>query len=610
MHHAHGMSVPANSKRDNPRRQEILEATLRLIGDGGVNSVTHRAVAEEANVALASTTYYFDSRSALVEEALELMIARSTEYVRRYTDCPPRISQAELVDRLVGFADAHINDPLAFLLAQYELMLEAGRADYLRPLAARWTIAYMDGFHHLVRSAGLPETATADHRQLRRGGPDQQRDGEERRLPRGRLPAAADGLGRRFRLRACHERAERGAEVAHPKDRSGITRRQLARGAAGAVAGAGVVAGLAACENTTVPVGADAAGATGAAAELVVPKPTGPAGLPLPRTDNSVTWAITDDNKPVKDGVKPEAGPLRIYNYPDYFDPATLKKFEKQFSTKVEVATYNSADEAVAKLSSGAVDFDLIVGLTGANIVDLIAHRLLAPLNHSYLPNLEKNIWPELVDPFYDRGSRYTVPYVVWMDGIGWRNDQVKEDMAAMDVPWDIFWQSEPYRGKVGILDDRRDALSMPMQRDAMHAGTRPDLNTEDEGHGRQGPERPLRAERDLQRQGRDHRLPDAARGQDRAAPVVVGRPAGGGLLLHAEGRSAHGALVLGSRRERRRPERLPLHGAHHGAPRAGARVHQLHAQREERLQQLRELQRLRAAPEGHRRRCADQAGA
>jgi spermidine/putrescine transport system substrate-binding protein len=247
------------------------------------------------------------------------------------------------------------------------------------------------------------------------------------------------------------------------------------------VAGAGLVAGLAACENTTTPVGAEATGATGAAAELVVQKPTGPGGLPLPRTDNSVTWAITDDNKPVKDGGKPEPGPLRVYNYADYLDPATLKKFQSEFNTKVEVATYNSADEAIAKLSSGAVDFDLIIGLTGSNIVDLIAHRLLAPLNHSYLPNLEKNIWPELADPFYDRGSRYTIPYVVWMDGIGWRNDKVKEDVAAMDVPWDIFWKAQAYRGKVGILDDRRDALSMPMQRDAMHKGVRPDLNTEDE---------------------------------------------------------------------------------------------------------------------------------
>jgi spermidine/putrescine transport system substrate-binding protein len=268
--------------------------------------------------------------------------------------------------------------------------------------------------------------------------------------------------------------------VKHPKDRSGITRRQLARGAAGAVAGVGVAAGLAACENTTTPVGADAGGPTGAAADLVVQKPTGPAGLPLPRTDNSVTWAITDENKPIKDGLGSEPGPLRIYNYADYIDPATLKRFQKEFSTKVEIATYNSADEAVAKLSSGAVDFDLIMGLSGSNIVDLIAHKLLLPLNHSYLPNLEKNVWPQLADPFYDRGSRYTVPYVVWMDGIGWRNDKVKEDVAGMDVPWDIFWHAQAYRGKVGILDDRRDALSMPMQRDAMRKGTRPDLNTED----------------------------------------------------------------------------------------------------------------------------------
>ncbi len=62
-------------------------------------------------------------------------------------------------------------------------------------------------------------------------------------------------------------------------------------------------------------MGAEAAGGpTGAAAKLVVQKPTGPAGLPLPRTDNSVTWAITDDNKPVKDGRNAEPGPLRIYN--------------------------------------------------------------------------------------------------------------------------------------------------------------------------------------------------------------------------------------------------------------------------------------------------------
>jgi TetR/AcrR family transcriptional regulator, regulator of biofilm formation and stress response len=154
------MSAPIHTKRRNPRRREILEAALRLIGERGVGGVTHRAVAQEANVALASTTYYFDSKAALVEEALEVMIERSIEDVRHYTTGPPEITRVELVDRIVGFADAQINEPNAFLLAQYELMLEAGREEYLRPLARRWTIAYMDGFERVVRSAGLPERAT------------------------------------------------------------------------------------------------------------------------------------------------------------------------------------------------------------------------------------------------------------------------------------------------------------------------------------------------------------------------------------------------------------------------------------------------------------------
>lgn len=264
--------------------------------------------------------------------------------------------------------------------------------------------------------------------------------------------------------------------MAHPKDRPSLTRRQLLGRAAGGALGLGAVGLLAACQNTTTPIGA---GGSGAGSGLVEPKPLGPGGLPLPRPDNSVTWAITPDNQPIPDGRANEAGPLTVYNYPDYLDPVVLKRFTKETGAQVQVATYNSADEAIAKLAAGAVSFDVVVGLSGSTIVNLIAQRLLQPLNHTYLPSFERNIWPELQDPVYDRGSRYTVPYVVWADGIGWRNDKVRVDIAGMKVPWDIFWQSQPYRGKVGLLDDKRDALSMPMQRDAMHAGTRPDVNTE-----------------------------------------------------------------------------------------------------------------------------------
>jgi spermidine/putrescine transport system substrate-binding protein len=265
----------------------------------------------------------------------------------------------------------------------------------------------------------------------------------------------------------------------HPQEHR-LTRRNLMRGALGAGATLGVAGVAAGCANTTTAVGGGSGAGNAALDKFVVPKPVGPLGLPLPRTDNSVTWAITADNQPIREGLQPEGGTLNLYNYADYIWPGLVKRFEKQYDCKVKIATYNSSDEATAKLSAGAVDFDAVIGLSANTIVRLIAQQLMKPLTHSYLPNLGKNIWPALQDPFYDRQARYTVPYVVWMDGIGWRNDKIGNDIAGMKVPWDIFWQSQDWKGKVAILDDERDALAMPMQRDAMHAGAVPDVNTED----------------------------------------------------------------------------------------------------------------------------------
>src|SRR5712691_2235147 len=192
--------------------------------------------------------------------------------------------------------------------------------------------------------------------------------------------------------------------MAHPKDRSGLTRGQLLKGAAGSALSIGGVGALAGCENTTTPIG----GGGGSNSKFVEARPLGPGGLPLPRPDNAVTWAITSDNRPIPEGRTREHGPLKIYNYADYIWPGLVKRFEKKYGTKVQIATYNSADEAIAKLAAGAVTFDVIIGLSGSNIVNLISQQLLLPLNHAYLPNLEKNICPQLQDTFYDRGSRYT----------------------------------------------------------------------------------------------------------------------------------------------------------------------------------------------------------
>jgi DNA-binding transcriptional regulator YbjK len=120
------------------RREQILDATLRVIGRDGRESVTHRAVAEEAGVPLGSTTYYFDSRDDLLGQALEHVAAQEVErYGRLGEELRSVKSGRELADRLISELVAAAEDRVAYI-AEYELWLEAGRRPELREAAQSW----------------------------------------------------------------------------------------------------------------------------------------------------------------------------------------------------------------------------------------------------------------------------------------------------------------------------------------------------------------------------------------------------------------------------------------------------------------------------------------
>ncbi len=261
----------------------------------------------------------------------------------------------------------------------------------------------------------------------------------------------------------------------HPKERGALSRRALLR-RAGVLAAVPLAGGLLeACANSTsvssntVPstLPAGSGGATGSTV------PVGPGGIPLARRESPVTLPLYPEVPAIASGLTPEAGPLKVYNWSQYIDPDTVKKFEKQFKTKVQITTFDSMDQAIAKLTSGDNSFDVFFP-TIDRIASIVAQKLLRPLNHDYLPNLAANIWPELQNPFYDVGAQYTVPYTVYTTGIAWRNDKVKEDIASME--WKSLWEvGGNYRGKTTILDDPRDALYLGM----LYNG-QTDINTED----------------------------------------------------------------------------------------------------------------------------------
>lgn len=235
---------------------------------------------------------------------------------------------------------------------------------------------------------------------------------------------------------------------------------------------------LAACAREQ-PLGAPAPASSAASAAAsgpasAVPSPS--ATLQVASPQNPVKWPINPGNEPIASGLEPEANAtLRLYNYADYLDKAVIKDFTKEYSdynVKVEYSTFNDYSEAMTKIRSGAVPYDVSF-LSYVDIGKLVYGDLIRPLNHDYIPNIA-DVWPEFQDPWYDLEWQYTVPYVIYTTGIGWRADLIGEDIGALANPYDVFWDST-YAGKLAVLDDNREVIGMTILRDG---GT--DVNTAD----------------------------------------------------------------------------------------------------------------------------------
>jgi spermidine/putrescine transport system substrate-binding protein len=198
-------------------------------------------------------------------------------------------------------------------------------------------------------------------------------------------------------------------------------------------------------------------------------------GIPLPRPRHPVTWPVFKDNPQLKSGLQPEKNAtLRIFNWVAYINEAVVKNFCKKYNCKYQITTFENMDEAMAKLRSGQVNFDVFFPTIDV-MGQLVYGKMIQPINHSYVPNITQ-AWPDFTDPFYDGKWQYTVPYTIYTTGMAWRKDHVPENPYTMANPWAMPWQGK-YRNKVAILDDSREGISLGLMKNGIF-----NLNTTNPG--------------------------------------------------------------------------------------------------------------------------------
>lgn len=143
------------------RREEILRATLQLIGAHGAEAVTHRSVARAAGVPLSATTYYFESKEQLLEQALLLAAREETERLERLVLelAPQSLSVHEWADAIASDLGGRVRDDPTTQVALFELGLESTRTPALRGELVEWQAAHVRLAEMGCRAVGSAEPA-------------------------------------------------------------------------------------------------------------------------------------------------------------------------------------------------------------------------------------------------------------------------------------------------------------------------------------------------------------------------------------------------------------------------------------------------------------------
>jgi AcrR family transcriptional regulator len=151
-------------RKPNPdqRRRQLCDTAIRLLADDGVKGVSHLKVDRKAGVPDGTTSFYFRTRSAL----LQAVAVRVSELDLKDLTAATRSADAGTAGEPSGLATLVMRSATGVRLvrtkARYELALQAVRD----PLIDEAFGSYRDQFHALIRDVVLrlrPKTDDPDH---------------------------------------------------------------------------------------------------------------------------------------------------------------------------------------------------------------------------------------------------------------------------------------------------------------------------------------------------------------------------------------------------------------------------------------------------------------
>jgi spermidine/putrescine transport system substrate-binding protein len=173
--------------------------------------------------------------------------------------------------------------------------------------------------------------------------------------------------------------------------------------------------------------------------------------------------SLSDGYEPVPQDCFDQAmkeGQLNIYDWAAWWDEDIYKEFHKTFGIKIVRDNFANYDEMLTKFKLNPnIQYDFI--LPGSRPVLQMRHLgLLSDLNHTWLPNVTKNIRPSFKNIEYDPGSKFSLLY-----GMSFSGYAVNTNFVGKNDPrhgsWDFLFEATPNLKSHGNLVVRDSMYSV-----------------------------------------------------------------------------------------------------------------------------------------------------
>jgi spermidine/putrescine transport system substrate-binding protein len=151
------------------------------------------------------------------------------------------------------------------------------------------------------------------------------------------------------------------------------------------------------------------------------------------------------------------ADPVTVFMYSEYIDEKIPEQFEKATGFPLKIEVYEAQEDMLAKLKTGGSDqYDVVVA-TDVMIKQLIGLKLVKPLDQALIPNM-KHVSKDLLNPPYDQGNTYSLPYFWGTAGLMYDTAKVSGEPT-----WAWIFDAKQQPGPFLMMDESKTMLGSTM---------------------------------------------------------------------------------------------------------------------------------------------------